>query len=168
MARLRRIGSDSIFATIPNLDFQINGLVIDALIKSTLGEIKDKLTDTLSFIIPYDEGELSARGVGEFGPTKIAPNRWRAGVGLRKEPAHGIWVHDGTGIYGPRKSPIVPKPPNKYLVFQIEDREFRLRSVKGQKPQPFMDEAYYIVNRTYVPAKVESLRLKIQALLKTT
>jgi len=159
----RKYGNNSLFALIPSFDETIGGFKVDALIKDTLTDIKDVLANVVRTRIPVDSGELRATAIGEFGPRKIAPGYWRAGVGLKKHPRYGIFVHDGTGIYGPRKSPIVPRTA-PYLKFTIGDRTFRLRSVKGQEPQPFMDEAFFIINRTYVPFKVEALRLKIQAL----
>jgi hypothetical protein len=46
-------------------------------------------------------------------------------------------VHDGTGLFGPHKRKIVPKNAK---ALNIPGIGFR-RSVKGQKPQPFMETA---------------------------
>lgn len=140
-----------------------NGVVIDALLKDTLSDIKDEMKRVAHERIPIGEtGKLREFGIGEFGPTKIGPGIYRAGIGLRREPFYGIFVHDGTGIYGPRRSPIVPRTA-PYLKFTIGNRTFRLKSVKGQEPQPFMTEAFEIVDRTYVPARLEKLKLAIKA-----
>ena len=48
------------------------------------------------------------------------------------------WVNDGTGIYGPRGQRITPKRA-KFLHFHWKGREWFLKSVRGQKPQKFVD-----------------------------
>ncbi len=156
------MANDIKFSVEPADGFSIGGIPIDALLKDALSDIKDKMAAEARDQIPVETGELKATGIGEFGPTKIGPGRWVAGVGLKKDPFYGIFVHDGTGIYGPRKSRIYPRTA-PYLKFTIDNRTFRVRSVAGQEAQPFMDRAFEIVNARYVPARVERLRLAIQA-----
>jgi hypothetical protein len=53
------------------------------------------------------------------------------------------WVHDGTGIYGPKARPITPKSA-KYLAFKWKKRgnkQMFLKSVKGMKPNPYLKDA---------------------------
>ena len=65
---------------------------------------------------------------------------------LKSENQHKItndkeylpWVNDGTGIYGPRGQRITPKSA-KFLHFHWKGREWFLKSVRGQKPQKFVD-----------------------------
>ena len=47
------------------------------------------------------------------------------------------YVEFGTGIFGPKGTPIVPKNKN-YLAFKINGKWIRTKSVKGQKPNPFV------------------------------
>lgn len=47
------------------------------------------------------------------------------------------WLRFGTGIYGPRRTPIVPKRA-KFLVFEIGGRTIYARSVKGMKGYDFI------------------------------
>lgn len=49
------------------------------------------------------------------------------------------WVNDGTGIYGPYKTEIVPVK-SKFLVFDIEGETFIRRSVLGQRGQHFIEK----------------------------
>ena len=53
---------------------------------------------------------------------------------------YSIFVHEGTGLFGPRKAKIVPKTA-KALRFRIGDKLIFARSVKGQKPNPYMRRA---------------------------
>jgi hypothetical protein len=79
-------------------------------------------------------------------------------------PEYAKWVHNGTGIYGPSHEPIRPHAPNKFLHFEVDGKSVFARSVKGQKPNPYLDRAFVIINRTYIPARIERLRLEIRAL----
>ena len=54
---------------------------------------------------------------------------------------YALYVHQGTGIYGPHKKRIVPTT-KKALAFQIGGKWIYRRSVKGQKPNPFMKRAF--------------------------
>lgn len=53
---------------------------------------------------------------------------------------HGRYVIEGTGLYGPRKTLIVPKS-KRGLAFMVGGAMIVRRSVKGQKPNPFMTRA---------------------------
>lgn len=54
---------------------------------------------------------------------------------------YGYWVHDGTGIYGPKGEPIVPKT-KKVLAWRGSNGMVFARSVKGMKPRPYMKKAF--------------------------
>lgn len=84
----------------------------------------------------------------------------RVAVKVAEVPRHAIWVHDGTGIYGPRRHVIVPRFA-PYLKFSIDGRIFRRRWVKGQRPQPFLSNAFAVVNGTYIPLRLRELELRI-------
>lgn len=56
---------------------------------------------------------------------------------------YALWVHDGTGIYGPRATKIKPKTA-KYLKFKwkkMGNKTFYFKSVKGMKPNPYLKNA---------------------------
>lgn len=56
---------------------------------------------------------------------------------------YALWVHDGTGIYGPRATPIKPKTA-KYLKFKwkkMGNKTFYFKSVKGMKANPYLKDA---------------------------
>lgn len=53
------------------------------------------------------------------------------------------WLIYGTGIYGPRKRPIVPKRPGGVLKFKTKDGQWHSKkSVKGMKPDNFVKDAW--------------------------
>ena len=65
---------------------------------------------------------------------------------IKRENAHEIrndtfylpFVNEGTGIYGPRGRRITPKRA-KFLHFFWKDREWFVKSVRGQKPRRFVE-----------------------------
>lgn len=54
---------------------------------------------------------------------------------------YGRYVVEGTGLYGPRKTKIIPKT-KRALAFSVGGATIVRRSVKGQKPNPFMQRAF--------------------------
>lgn len=68
------------------------------------------------------------------------PPRVRIGTNRR----YARWVHDGTGVYGPKKMPITPKT-KKALKFTTATygikRTIVVRQVKGMKKNEFLKDA---------------------------
>jgi len=63
-----------------------------------------------------------------------------AKYGIDSNKEYRWWVHEGTGIYGPHGSPIVPVRAQA-LAFEIDGRLIIRKSVAGQKPDRFIDRA---------------------------
>src|SRR5690349_3582480 len=90
------------------------------------------------------------------GPKRVDTGLLRASIatqlgfsttGLAMRVGTGVyyarWVHDGTGIYGPRQKKIVPRTKT-HLVFRWKKMGNKLmvvKSVKGMKPNPFLKDA---------------------------
>lgn len=53
---------------------------------------------------------------------------------------YAAFVHEGTGLFGPRHAPITPKNGNA-LVFKVAGRTVFARSVKGAPGRPFLRTA---------------------------
>lgn len=92
---------------------------------------------------PVDEGTLRAsiqQAVTVTG-TKVVG---RVGSGLD----YALYVHQGTGIYGPKGKPIVPIR-RQYLRFEVKSGKLAkgkrpvvfAKSVKGSPPKPFLVDA---------------------------
>ena len=94
---------------------------------------------------PIDNGTL--RSSIQIIPAQRVNNTLAGSVGTRTKYAE--WVERGTGIYGPYKTPIVPKT-KPFLVFKTNDgRWIRTRSVKGMRPTWFMKNSL-IDNRLFI------------------
>lgn len=74
---------------------------------------------------------------------RVAPTRYRGYTGARvgTNVNYALLVHNGTGIYGPRRRPIRPKR-RKFLRFETKGGDIvYARQVKGMRPNPFLVEA---------------------------
>jgi hypothetical protein len=58
----------------------------------------------------------------------------------RKKDEKIRWVNEGTGIFGPHHAKIVPTS-GEWLMFQIDGEWIKVRSVRGQKGQKFIQKA---------------------------
>lgn len=64
------------------------------------------------------------------------------GVEVFTNVEYAMWVHEGTGIYGPRHAPIFPKH-GRFLVFTPRGAGSPVfaRSVRGMRGRPFLTDA---------------------------
>lgn len=90
---------------------------------------------------PVDKGQLRASITSQIvfrGGIPIG----RVGTNVK----HARWVHEGTGIYGPRGVPIRPKTA-KVLVFKPKGstKNVYVKSVKGMKGRPFLRDALKVL-----------------------
>lgn len=116
---------------------------------------------------PLFGGGFAVRGPkGQFffGGVDVTPGDvfYREIITVAERPVHAKWVHNGTGIYGPHRSPIVPRT-KPFLVFQGKFGKIVTTSVRGQPAQPFLLNAYRIANRSYVPFRLMLLRGELAA-----
>jgi phage gpG-like protein len=93
-------------------------------------------------------------GGGHSGPKRVDTGLLRASVAVelrRRETLvvrigtnveYAIFVHDGTGLYGPKHRRIVPRT-KRYLRFRPKGtkRFIYTKSVKGMRPNPFLVDA---------------------------
>jgi len=82
-----------------------------------------------------------------------------AHVGVARTAPYAIWHHEGTGIFGKYHRRITPTAGN-VLVFRDSAKGGRLvfaRSVKGQRANPFMRDAYLLVKNTVADARFRKL-----------
>lgn len=137
------------------------------LLRETIDEIADEIEDLANSKIPDDTGELRAVGIDRKdlqrrvqGPGGLVT---KTELSVPKVPKYAKWVHDGTGIYGPRGVPITPRKA-PFLVFNVDGKWFKKKSVLGQEPQPYLKEAVEQAQTTIIPIKLAELRSKLELL----
>lgn len=95
-------------------------------------------------------------GGGASGPKRVDTGKLRTSISvqLKKKNSrvltvqigtnvyYAIWVHDGTGLYGPEHRLIRPKT-KRYLRFKPHGSNAYVyaKSVKGMRPNPFLADA---------------------------
>ncbi len=91
---------------------------------------------------------------------------WELNVGtlrgiLKNKMQYAIFVHEGTGIFGPFKRPIVPKT-KPFLAWQKDGIWHFAKSVRGMKARPFLQQAVTEkeeeVNKIFNEALVKTLK----------
>jgi hypothetical protein len=101
---------------------------VDSAVKYTADDVHGNIGREA----PVDEGRLS----GSYRLKKLG---W-AKYGISSNTKYRWWVHEGTGIFGPHKKPIVPVRAS-VLRFEINGKVIFAKSVKGQKPNRFIDRS---------------------------
>jgi hypothetical protein len=126
------------------------GAVRALLTSPTGGVVRDLLRRGL---LVETQAKRNLGGIG--GPKRIDTGRLRASIATvvvtrNNEPAvlvgtnvnYARYVHDGTGLYGPRHTVIRPRR-GKYLRFKPRGSRkwVYARQVKGMRPNPFLANA---------------------------
>jgi len=83
---------------------------------------------------PVDHGRLA----GSFELSQTGDLSWRISSNVK----YALMVHEGTGIYGPRATPIVPVRAKRLVFFwKKTGKMMYLPSVEGMKGRPYIDWA---------------------------
>jgi hypothetical protein len=127
----------------------------------------------------FAPGSLGLESIGTE-PAVAAGNIYRAMVGVRDTPKHAKFVHGGTGVFGPLHRPYtITKKQTHFApdwgidrtgrmnpavgnVFKITSGHgeiyFRRQvTIMGQRPQPYLIEAFDLAKRSEVPLRVRHL-----------
>jgi hypothetical protein len=115
-----------------------------------------KRTSDLAQHIREDDVQftIGASIEARFGVSRVYPR----GVGGRFKAGSQIYplfVHEGTGLFGRLHRVITPKRA-KVMVFMGRTGLVKARFVRGQKPQPYMREAYADA-RAYIEAHLDDM-----------
>ena len=105
--------------------------------------------------IPVDQGPLQSSVRTYFGnmTATVKPNK-----------EYALAVHEGTGVYGPKKRPITPKT-KPFLAWKTKGGTWAYaKSVKGIKPNPYMDKAYKAVKPEVDRDAVRTLDLIVRSI----
>lgn len=119
----------------------------DDFVKVLVKERVDRVVVAARRFAPKKTHELE-RSI--HGRVERQGGKW---VGVIEATAkHALWVHDGTGLYGPRKHLIYPKHA-KVLAWRGDDGKMHFaRFIRGQRPQPFLTDALKVLTNPNVVA----------------
>lgn len=134
----------------------LNEPEIQRLLRSPDGDVYKAVNDVVLAtrnlavsLAPVDDGPLRASLRTKMDVTSRMVKGW-----VYSDLEYALYVHEGTGIYGPKGTPIKPKR-GKYLVFQARNARTTAsgrgnlvfaRQVRGQRPQRFLLDALIIAS----------------------
>lgn len=148
-------------------------LLVDRLIHQFMRDVGNFAEARAKNYAPRRSGNLQ-RNIART-PVRRQGGKWIvSGIAVGYGAPYAKWVEAGTGIWGPHRTPILPKQGN-FLRFKAFDpkkrpgkRPFLFRhSVLGQVPQRFMLKAYMDTNRLYVPTRTQVLKNQIARALSS-
>lgn len=130
------------------VEFDWNEPEIDRILRSPDGDVaryvRRVAEATRSLAVaeaPVDDGPLRASLRVQLETTGSQVKAW-----VYSNLEYSIWVHEGTGIYGPRGAPIRPKR-GRFLVFEARNARTTprgrgslvfARQVRGARPNRFL------------------------------
>lgn len=126
----------------------INDAEVDRLLRSPEGDVgqavRRVVTSTRNLAVsmaPVDDGPLRASLRTKYESSGRYFKGW-----VYSDLEYALYVHEGTGIYGPKGQPIKPKR-GRYLVFEARNARTTprgrgnlvfAREVRGQRPNRFL------------------------------
>ena len=81
---------------------------------------------------PVDHGLLRSWFFSKTSPDEVE---------IQTPAKYAPYVNDGTGIYGPYKTPIYSKAIGKPLAFQVGGKMVYTKMIRGQKGQKFVERS---------------------------
>lgn len=133
------------------IEFELDEPAVRRLLQSPDGDVAravrqlaDRTANLARGMAPVDSGALRASIRVEVRYSSAEVKAW-----VYTPLEYGLYVHEGTGIYGPLGRPIRPKR-GQFLVFEARNarttapgrgRLVFAREVRGQRPQRYLLEA---------------------------
>jgi hypothetical protein len=121
-----------------------------------VGDVAEELAKWMRLLAPHRSGRLAAEGIGHETEPPIG-NIARAFAGVKDKPEYAEMVAKGTGIFGESHTNIRPMTGNVLAWTGANGKTIFARTVKGQRPHPFVQNATLIVEETYVRARLRLL-----------
>lgn len=131
-----------------SIDITLDEAAIQRLLNSPDGDVArevrrvaDRTANYARGMAPVDEGPLRASIRVEMRYSNREVKAW-----VYTPLEYGLYVHEGTGIYGPKGQPIRPRR-GRYLVFEARNARTTprgggnlvfARQVRGQRPNRFL------------------------------
>ncbi len=139
-----------------------------AMLRETLDDISDEIEKDANRRIPEGPtGDLKAAGIDRKdlrrrvkGPGGLVVKHE---LSVPKVPKYAKFVHDGTGVYGPKGVPYGPRKA-PFMIFFWQGKWHKRKTVAGQEPQPFLRDAVEQAQQTIIPIKLAELRAKLETL----
>lgn len=112
--------------------------VIDREIEAFLTDAAITVQSRATRLVPVDTGTLK-NSIAYEPVERVGVAERRVTVGSQIE--YAPYVHEGTGIYGPLRRPIVPVTASVLSWVGRDGRRVFARSVRGMRPRRFLADA---------------------------
>ena len=130
----------------------------EATTKKLLTQITSRLEG--ESIKEIRKGRFKATDTGSLGQSIFAEIRGGGFTGrIASGVKHANYVHEGTGVYGPKRQPIKPKR-SKMLVWKKNGQLIFARETKGMKARPFFKQAVKI-SEAWIKKRVKTTYEKL-------
>lgn len=134
---------------------RLHAAEVDRLIKGAIDDMLLEVEGLAKLKAGFKTGNLR-RNITRNRASSTGTGQHEGSVGVSRQAPYGVWTHEGTGLFGTRHAPIRPHTGN-VLHFRIGGRTLFRPSVKGQRANPFIRDAFLEGNATYIPARVDKL-----------
>jgi hypothetical protein len=118
----------------------IDGARLEELLHSRTGAV-GRYLDTRATIVQMAAKEDCPKRTGNL--SERINRRWfdaggELAISVIAQTPYAMWVHEGTGIYGPLKRPIVPVHAKALSWIGADGVRVFAKSVKGMRGRPFL------------------------------
>lgn len=151
---------------------------VEVIVREWLDDIAGFAVDSFRNHVPVQSGELLESI--EEGRVDKHPYGWSVSISVTSP--HADWVYEGTGLFGP-KHQIITAEHGNVLVFSIGEKHDPVftkgkvgkkemaegviftKKMKGQRPNPFLDEVHKDVDQ-YVRGKKRELAARLSRAIR--
>lgn len=125
------------------------------LLTDALEDIGEQIENVGELLAPIGKTHaLKEASIGRGEVRLVGPGHVVGEMGLKRFPKHGVFVHQGTGIFGEHRRPFT-SPRGNLMKFKTDSgRWISKYSIRGQEPQPYLRRAFELVNASYAPTRV--------------
>lgn len=103
------------------------------------------IEDSASVKAPYSKRADGGKGgnLKSSGTTAFSGHGFDTAAEIKFTAPYAIYVHEGTGIYGPKQAPYTIVPVNKKALFWPgAAHPVKKVTIRGMKARPFLKEAF--------------------------
>jgi len=138
-------------AEIPIVDLQLNDAALHAL-PSILDKQAERAVKQVGLLTeakavqlaPFAKftGKKKGTNLKNSGTTEFSGSGFNTSAKVKFTAPYALFVHEGTGIFGPLQKPFTVEPKKKKALFWTgAPHPFKKVTIKGMKARPFLKQA---------------------------
>ena len=136
--------------------------IVDDVVEHAGAAVRERAPGSIAGLVEQHGATVLDPGIihGVVGvtPAHEGGERGKTFVQTGSDPRdYPFYVHQGTGVFGEFGTPITVPSPG-FMQIDFPDGRVRTRQVEGQRPQPFVEEAFE-ETADWIPIRLASARL---------